>query len=740
MIMNKMKIYQNIIAAAVLLMMGTATADAQESITSADTMQVVTEQQEAERDNRHWFQLHTVARAYGDRIVVRWAPDEYVPWRYLNGYGYLVQRVTLNGENSRSDTIATNIHPWSRKQFMERFAENDSLAGAAVQTIFGQTTTLSQTQAAPGSAASVMEVYEEQQSIYSFAMLIAERRPDLAEAMGLSYTDRDVVPGALYDYIIRPLVPDSILPVRPGIAADVVNRPYQAPPFVTHITDTIEPPAGIRLKWPRDNYTAFDIERRYDGGAWVKLNEHPYISTIPETEAEDFPNQYLDGGLQPGRYEYRLRAYDTFGELTAPSEVVSVDMPNLAAPGAPELVHIEILRDDDNIRAQLFWRKKEVEPDVVGFLPLYYNEQLFGGQWTPLTSEITAPTDTTCIVTVKGLANGLIAIAAVDAAGNMGPSMPMPLRVGDLVPPQVPQNLRSLVSSTGVITLLWNPVPDNDLYSYEVWFANDPSHMFSKISAPELRDTMFVDTIDVNTNQRYVYYKVKAVDWSSNASEFTPMLAVPVPDFTPPMPCRLDSVQITNEKIRMWWIGSNEADVKYHRVFRQLKGDRSWTLLRVIDEDSISNHQFYIEDAPEYNQEKRYVYAVETIDMMGCSSGLSLLQSFWFRGPQFVDVELLLFGEYNESTHENRLAWEVNGLPKASRQLVDGKSDHYYCVFRKGFNDEDFEFLISVDGDTLSHADRLSSPGETAEYYVKLRFNDGREGLEPSNIVKIVAK
>ena len=33
------------------------------------------------------FNLQMLARSYGDSIVIRWAPDEYVPWKFLNGKG-----------------------------------------------------------------------------------------------------------------------------------------------------------------------------------------------------------------------------------------------------------------------------------------------------------------------------------------------------------------------------------------------------------------------------------------------------------------------------------------------------------------------------------------------------------------------------------------------------------------------------------------------------------------------------
>lgn len=722
--------YRKILLLVALLICGSAIR-AQETV-SPDTADVQLNKPDTIGDLRHWFDLRVIARTYGDRVYIRWAPDEYVPWKFLNGYGYMVQRVTrLNNGDLRSDTIAACVHPISRKQFMERFAENDSLAGAAVQTIFGQETTLDQTEHAPGTPGSIMEVYEEQQNIYGFAMLIADLRPDLAEAMGLAYTDRDVRPGVSYDYIIRPLVPDSVLPVYPGIVRKIRNDSFKPTNFNTVLSDSIEAPSTVRLYWPRDNYTAYDIERRnVDGGEWTRLNERPYISMLGPTDSEDRPNLYLDAALKPGTYEYRIRAYDSFGDRTNPSDVLRVEMPDLVAPVAPWLKRIEITHGDSVTLARLFWGKDSLEEDMVGYLPVYYNEQLLADRWLPLSGTLIEKTDTTCVVDVTGLGTGSVAIVALDQAGNMGASLPQTLRIGDLTPPMVPKNLRAITTPDGVVTLLWTAVPDRDLYSYEVWYANAPNHEFSKISPIMMKDTIYQDTISIRNNQRYVYYKVKAVDWSSNASEFTEVLPVTVPDFTPPLPCRIDSTYYDDEVIRIWWLASNEASVKWHRVYRKLASDPAWTLLKEIDADTLKSVRFLIEDKPDYVQNQRYYYAVETLSLMGSSSGLSMQQSILFNGPRVIDVPIKLYGDYNQRTGESHLAWETGKTP--------ADAPFHYCVYRKGPTDDDFKFLLSAKSDTPSFADRLTRPGETAEYYVSIRFKDGR-GSTPSNTVKIKA-
>ena len=728
-----------IIAAAALLWGGAA--QAQEIVFEPDTARVAVEPEDTTQGDVHWFRLHAVARTYGDRMMVRWAPDEFVPWKYLNGYGYMVQRVTHRPDGSlKSDTIAPLVHPLTRKQFMERFEENDSLAGAAVQTIFGQMTNLNQTEHSPGTAGSIMEVYEEQQNVFGFAMLIAEMRPDLAEAMGLAYTDRDVRPGEQYDYIIRPLVPDTVLPVRPAIVYKISNEKFRPVTFETQLTDSLQPPSSIYLYWPRDNYTAYDIERRRLGSigedsttwrpsAWHTLNEHPFISMLNPQMREDAPNLYVDAGVKPGIYEYRVRAYDTFGDRTNPSAPVRIELPDLVAPSAPWLWHIDVEHGDTAVTAKLFWRKDTLEADLAGYLPVYYNEKLLADRWLPLSSELIPVGDTTCTVVVTGLGTGSVAIAALDSAGNMTASIPQTLRIGDITPPHKPRNFRGMVNPQGIVTLMWSPVIDRDLYSYEVWYSNSPYHQFEKISPSMMQDTIFQDTISTRNNQRYVYYKLKATDWSSNVSDETDVLPITVPNFDPPVPCRIDSIYHDDEVIRMWWIGSNEATVKWHRVFRKLKNDDQWTLIKMIDADTLTTARFMVEDRPPLVQQQRYYYAIETLSIMGSSSGLSMQQSFLHDGPRVLDIPIRLSGDYLKESQQTRLVWEPVTIPEA-------EGPWHFCVWRKGPQDDDFKFLLSVKSDEQEFTDRLLRAGEQAQYYVSIRFNDGRSS-QNSNVVTV---
>ena len=683
-------------------------------------------------DKRHWFRLHAMARPHGDSIVVRWAPDEYVPWKYLNGYGYQVERVHYDKEGMHVDTLATNLHPLPRREFMRRFAPTDSLAGAAVQLIFGRGTTLDQTEAAPGTMGSIQEVYDEQQNYFGFAMLVAEQRPDLAQAMGLMYVDRNARRGETYEYIVRPLVADSILPVHACTTGDVRNVPFKGVAYQTQLRDSLIGPRTLLLQWPYDSYTSFNIERRDNGGQWHQLNRKPYIAMETEQVGEGVQgNRYVDDMLLPGTYDYRISAYDAFGQLTAPCSPYTVTLDDNIPPSAPQLLRIDIERTDSTVMAVLHWQKESVEPDLRGFLPLYYNDKMMLTDWLPLSPQLLKPTTTSCRVNVTGLMSGTVCIAAYDESGNVAASLPMPISIADLTPPQPPTNLRATVAPTGQVYLRWTPSVDRDVMEYQVYYANDLSHTFGRVSNVGLRDTTFTDTISTEANQRFVYYRLQATDWSGNESLPTEPIAVPIPDFTPPPACRIDSMATTDHSIRTWWIASSAARAYRHRIYRKLEGDEHWTLLAVIEADSLKDHKFVVEDQPPYHQKQRYLYAVETLSQMGSSSGLSPIQATYFKGPQVFDIPLRLAATYDTRDKLTRLAWDKAVLPAE----VDG-ADYYYCIYRKGPDDERYQFVTSVEKDALEYTDHLLREGQTAQYYLKIHFRDGRNS-KPSKTVTV---
>ena len=112
----------------------------------------------------HTYNIYVTTRSYEDNIYIRWAPDEYVPWRTLNYWGYDVVRVWQDKDVIEMDTLA-RVKPLSLEQFIEAFEASDTLAAAAAEIIYGKRTEIGNTEAHPNSMASIVELMEEQQMV-----------------------------------------------------------------------------------------------------------------------------------------------------------------------------------------------------------------------------------------------------------------------------------------------------------------------------------------------------------------------------------------------------------------------------------------------------------------------------------------------------------------------------------------------------------------------------------------------
>ena len=685
------------------------------------------------------FNTHAIkmmARSYGDSIALRWGVDDYSTWRQLNYYGYNVFRLHMQGTKLKIDTLALALKPLTLDQMRLKYPESDTLAYMGMQLMYGRgRLTLDQTLSAPGTVGSLVEVHDEQQSIVGYSMLLAEWRRDLARDMALGLLDRNVTPGTVYQYVVQPSHIDSFNIIQPGFLDAVLNEKYTPEAFDVEVTGQPTSDIQLNLEWPATKYSSFIIERRKDKETnWKRVNEKPFVPFTSQNLPDDAPIQFADYPGRPGIYHYRVSAYDAFGELTAPSSVLTVDFGDRVPPTAPVLRRIFIHRTDTTgivRQATLYFTKDTMENDFIGYIPFYYNERIAEGKWVPLTSELISPRDTVVTVNVTGLETGMICIAAYDTLYNVNYSLPQTIRIDDRVAPKAPTNLRAHTAPDGTVVVVWTPSGDEDISYYDVAYANDPTHEFS-IKQNVYNDSIFIDSLTQEVNQRYIYYKVRATDYSNNVGEFSEVLRVLRPHYIPPMPCRLLSNDVNDDRIHMEWVASNEADLHFHRLYRKLEGEQYWTLLAQFDADSVTaaDDKILFDDMPNKVRNKSYLYAMETYNLSGCSSGLSKLYTFDFQGSLIADVPITLMATHNAKNRETKLAWELKGKPD--------NEDYYYCIYRKGAEDNDFKFLLSAPKDDLSFSDFLLKPGEKAEYYVLIHYNDGRDSTR-SNIVSVTA-
>jgi len=600
-----------------------------------------------------------------------------------------------------------------------------------------------------------MEYSSEQDVAFGFAMMVAEWRKDLAEAMAVRFTDSTAVVGMTYDYYIQPTVWDNggMLLFEPGVAEDVVNKPYSPEPYRALITDSVAPKRHITLRWHDKSHSSFEVERRLlqdmEGnnveGLWERITTKPYASMITDPTDEDLC-AIADSVPVLGVWEYRVMGYDAFADLSRPATAHRVVVYDLDPPSPPELKYIVIERPEQDpmatVKAHVVWQKQEQEPDLVGYCINYSNYRLTGGEWRTLNDEMIPPTDTIYTIDATKLITGMLCISAFDESGNESRSLIQQIRLQDYNPPAAPDSLRaeivmpspdSLVAMNqqyAYAILRWQPLPDEDISYYDIAFANDTTHQFVIRNEGGIRTTNFIDSLALNTNQRYIYYKVRAIDQSANIGPWSHWLQVERPHVTPPTQPHLGASNHTDEEgMHMEWIVGMDADMKYHVAYRRIGDDGPWDIIGRYDADSLKtqDYRIIIDDNPSFDRERRYYYYVESYNASPYTSK-SLAVSFLHKGPKVWNVGIELAGDYMEKDKQTRLVWVPSQLPF--------DAPYYWCIYRKAPGEDKFQFLISQPAEDTEYADELLHEGQQAEYYVMIQWRDGRQST-PSNVVKV---
>jgi len=325
-----------------------------------------------------------------------------------------------------------------------------------------------------------------------------------------------------------------------------------------------------------------------------------------------------------------------------------------------------------------------------------------------------------------------IDLKSLQSAENIGYSFPRLLRIRDTKPPKAPTDFKALPALDGTIALMWNMPDSLDVHYYDVLYANARDHVFNMANHRHVFPRSYTDTVDVNANERYIYYTVRAVDWAGNEGECSDTIAVLRPNPAPPSKAHLDSAWVDNRMIHTRWIGGGDEIIGSYNCYRRKDGTAKWDLLKTFAGDSVraNGYVMQIDDAPGGPMNQRYEYAVETVSLWDISSGLTPVFSAKLNYDKVVDVPIKLLGDFNRREGTVKLVWELSNSPS--------DAPYFFCLYRKLNGEKSFRYLTDIPQEKRYYVDPRLAPGESAEYYVSIRFDDGRQSLR-SNIQSVQA-
>ncbi len=390
----------------------------------------------------------------------------------------------------------------------------------------------------------------------------------------------------------------------------------------------IEPQnGGIRLSWPRPledmrrgDIVTFNIYRADDVlGPFERVNGSGYLPVVnvgAESAAaaeESFQDRFLDFDRE---YFYYVKSVNAFGFESAPSPIVSARPDGSEVPGPPRnIVWREFgsgvmfnWRSPRGGKASGYevWRREDNETEFKRMHPL--SDAL----WDTATSWIDPM--------VRQGVNYRYFLRSTAGEGKFSaPSDTVDIVLADTRAPRTPGGFTA-VADTGLIRLSWNAVDAADLLGYVLERASDRA-MGTRFKLHEgyLTDTSYVDTLP-RESQTFYGYVVHAVDRSYNNSAPTDLIALRLPDVTPPPAPFIRRFEQIG--------GSRELLVEWTSVAAE---DLALYRLKTVNNGREELVEFPASTVPEYRwtvvDSGRVAVAVAAVDSAGNASDYSTMQT-----------------------------------------------------------------------------------------------------------------
>jgi len=629
-------------------------------------------------------------RVLKDKIILRWAPSDYVFWEMGNTHGYIIERMGGN-DTVFSQLPGMPIKPWTQEEFKNVKDTSNKYLAVAMEMLYGSLE--SGEDATKGS--NLQNNIMEQQNRHSYALMSADLNKEAARSLGFMYEDKDVKTGSKYTYRIR------INHTYPDLKTDTLevfidfSQKYLEQAVKNCWVEAFD--SEIKVAWTFHNnalFSAYDIERSLDKKTWKKLNSRPYLSSQSGVEKSYL---YIDTLVNNNTaYHYRLRGYTPFGDVGLYSEIMTTTPKDLTPP-APAF---DIKAKDQGGAVLITWDAFPNEADHDGFY--IGRSYLASGGFQKISAKLKKEERAFLDFQPDLLENNYYAVITVDKSGNEAVSYVALGYIVDSLPPTPPTGLAGAIDSTGFVKISWARGPEADIIGYRVYWANDTLSEFSQLTGDVLSHTVFYDSVNVKTLSEFAYYKVVAVDHRYNHSKYSQILTLQKPDLVPPSAPVITKYNQEQLSVTFSWVNSVSEDVVSHRLERK-KDDEGW---KEIKKFTAKEKQWLDKDL---TAGKAYSYRIVAID----------------------DANNMSYSKSLEITAIDRgLRDDVKQLKIVTR---DGKSylewtyptvkDAVFVVYKQNITKTNFEPIARLSNNEFSYPIQ----DVAASYGVRVMFSDGGE-------------
>lgn len=396
--------------------------------------------------------------------------------------------------------------------------------------------------------------YEKSPSKYTLLGLFSL---DLNIILGRLYVDRDVEPGATYEYKVA-LTDASGKETKTFGPVEIAVQP---PTIATPAGFALEAKDGsVTLSWekPGDSFTGigWNIYRGTSrDGQFAKMNRK-VLSRLGETK-------YHDGLLENGRsYFYYIAGTDIVGNESAPTNILEAAPKDMTPPTPPANLVVKLKEK----KAFLTW-DMNLEPDMAAY-DVFRGPEMNGKNFDKINKAPIAPDVTEYLDdTVEEGLRYFYYVTATDKFGNQSTgSVTISLQPPDTTPPGAP-TLIAVKPKEKSILVSWKGNTEKDLLGYYLYRGDTPDQM-QKINQSVIEaNVLEFEDHGVVSAEKY-YYALVAVDASLNESPRSQVIAATATDTIPPDPPMNLFAQAADRRVELSWPKGFERDLSGYRAYR----------------------------------------------------------------------------------------------------------------------------------------------------------------------------
>ncbi len=640
--------------------------------------------------------INTIGRYTKEKEVqIIYFPDKKNTLKRGINYGFIIERAELNDHIFHEKDIQykelKKVFPYTDSQWKK---ERNNLKGVALENLILAKDFYDNIDKESEGAFSfdkgIKELKEQKSKEdfqYLFFVMNAIKDNGVAKALGLSFTDKTVQENKRYAYRILLVNPSKHYKTI-GIATLVETKNAATSAERKIFTKTGD--QKLTFIWEEnDDISAVYVEKKNAlTGVFEVLNKAPLLRTSTASTR----NSYTDKNLTNyTTYEYRFYGSNAFGEKIYFGKATGMPR-DLTAPKKPTLESVKHIRPEE---VELTWKvPTPLEGDLKGFVVArgYKNR----GNFQLLHGNL-LPKNTTRYIdkTFHREKPNYYVIQAIDTSGNISSSNPYFVTLIDSIPPKKPAFITGTIDSLGIVTLELELNKEKDLMGYRLFRSNSEKHEFSVIyEGFQEKDTLyrkaqttFKDTVTINSLTPYIYYKIKALDFNFNQSEYSTVLKVKRPDIIPPTTPVFKNIKTGTNTIELAYVLSNSEDVETQYLYRKLSIEEAWSILTVLEKNSSS----YIDK--NLKQGVRYYYSLRAKD----DSGLFSKYANPIYGKPYDDGVRPPVKNLSISKEEQKitLVWEYEDLNKNTYFVIYKKNKKGNLVQYKSIQNLQYNETVS---------------------------------------------